>query len=1206
MARRGEGTEPRKANSPPPPASPPPLPPLALSPEIPYALLIASLLRLTTSDYDELRRKAGAYVTTMFNVFPWLRRPAAVSVLARLERLADRARAVDAAARAPTVRAAGGGAPALASGAVALAPYAETAAELAAAATPLRHALVFGLAGVLFAVGASASDLFLLDKQMRLLLRVPALVAALPVEKHAEATAVFGGGVAALMGRWHALAAPVAPARAARWISTRDALIAHLLTAMNPFALGGGGAPGGGGAGLCLSSAGAYERCAAPLPPSPLHWRYELVAGGFLGVLTPPALPAGAPLACAAPALGTGAPPAAPPPPPPHLIDAAWLWALTNALSDSTLLRMQAFATLGGLLHARAGAPAAGRPPLPAPTALLAAPAFASQFVAAVSKNHRRSGEADPTSAGAGFRELAYTHEGVRSVLDYAASEPRWGQSSSMHAELFELLGELFPGAVPALLAALAAVGGEGEEGAGDAPAAPAGGGEEKKDAPAPAQELATLQTRQATVAEAWGGLLRVVIRARAYAPALAGAFPADESLPGALAWCAGDARAPRAAAGVPAWPPTTPAASAAAFSALLALAAPILEKTPADWKEDWGGPLRYALRGMHPLHAAPLLRFVFANAEAALHASGGGGGGGFMGDAVVAAQEAALAALHCGGGAPPAPPPPPPPPAPAAAAAPAAPASAASFTAATRWLYLMRCAFTELASVPAGGAAVSATAPGVHFAEDAAAEVRRAWGADAALPVLPPRAPPRAALAVAARGILPALTRAAAHSYKQVRRDAMAAFFVALEATWAPVEVEEGASAAPAAAAHAGGRFERPQALGWLSWAPRALAALMLPLPAAAAVVRAEGGKGAADRSPTGNAAENALVGPLYLAFAAADAPVPLATPLALALLPAVLAAHGLPDKENSRLAEAVAAPAVHSLTLCAPEGGALGMPFLGETEAVLSALLASAGLGGSGAGERAASPAAALTAVLGAFAAESGGGGGGGGGVLARALLHSPPPAPPEGPSWLVRRAALKAVTAVRGYHFLALSRREVGALQRLPAVAVLGDSQPEVAEGAAEALVGFHLAAPFAARAASARALHAALAAPAAKPPARVPPPVAAPGTPAHAAEAAAHKAFKAAAAEATRARLGVALAASALLRAQPFDVPPFLPPVIALLLRLANAQKPVGVAAQKAVAEFRHLHQDLWQQHKLAFSEELAAEIMQVGSGTTYFA
>jgi hypothetical protein len=392
-------------------------------PELPYALLLSAVLRLTTSDYDELRRKALSYLPTLFNILPWLRRPAAVSTLARLERLTERAGGVDAAARAPALRAAGAaflsaaGAAAGGGGAgsLRLAPYAETPAELAAAAAPLRHALVFGLTASLFALGTPTTDLFLLDKFMRFLLRVPALLGALPAEKHGEATAIFGGGAAGLMGRWSALLPPPAPGKAEKWVAARDALVAHVLAVAAPGALAGGGAgappEGAPPPPLRLTATGAYARSAAPLPPSPLHWRYELAAGGFLGVLAPP--PPLAPLALAGSAAPAAAPAAAPPLPP-HLTAALWSWALSNALSDSSLLRAQAFATLGALLHARAAAPRAERAPLPATAATLAAPAYASQFVAAAAKNHRRPGEPSPFNAGAGFRELAITHEGVR------------------------------------------------------------------------------------------------------------------------------------------------------------------------------------------------------------------------------------------------------------------------------------------------------------------------------------------------------------------------------------------------------------------------------------------------------------------------------------------------------------------------------------------------------------------------------------------------------------------------------------------------------------------------------------------------------------------------------------------------------------------------------------------------------------------------
>jgi hypothetical protein len=477
---------------------------------------------------------------------------------------------------------------------------------------------------------------------------------------------------------------------------------------------------------------------------------------------------------------------------------------------------------------------------------------------------------------------------------------------------------------------------------------------------------------------------------------------------------------------------------------------------------------------------------------------------------------------------------------------------------------------------------------------------VRLSWGSDACAPA--PRAlarapPPRAALAAAAAGLLPALVRNAAHPFKTLRRDVHATVFSLLEAGFLPCE------------GGGGGAFPPPAPAPWRQWAAPLLAALLLPLPAAARTLAAEGGKGAADRTPGGFWAENALLGAMYLAYEGLDTYTPLSAPLSLLLLPPLLLARGLPDKDNAALAERVASGLSNTVCLFGAGAAPLDASFLGDVEAAVEVAAGGGGGGGGGGAPLPAPtpPAAALAAILAAWAREGGAGGeaGGRGGALTSALLRAAAGGG-EAPSWTVRRAALKAAAAAFGSQWLALPRAHAAALRAVAEAALAGDSAPEVSEAAAEALVGFHIASSPGARERAARALAAALAAPAARAPSRVPPPAAPVGTDAHAAEAAAHRAFKVASAAASRARLAVALGAGALLRAHPFDVPPYLPPALALLTRLANAPKPVGVAAQRALAEFRHLHNDMWDLHKLAFSEELAVEIMQAGSGTTYFA
>lgn len=124
--------------------------------------------------------------------------------------------------------------------------------------------------------------------------------------------------------------------------------------------------------------------------------------------------------------------------------------------------------------------------------------------------------------------------------------------------------------------------------------------------------------------------------------------------------------------------------------------------------------------------------------------------------------------------------------------------------------------------------------------------------------------------------------------------------------------------------------------------------------------------------------------------------------------------------------------------------------------------------------------------------------------------------------------------------------------------------------------------------------------------AKLPKRVPPPCSDPGTEAGLGEAAAFKAYKAKLVESNRRRLGAVLSLGAVVRSHPYDVPSFLPPILASCALLSREAPPVGTAVQKLIADFKGSHHDAWAQHKLAFTEDQMNEISAVGSGATYFA
>jgi proteasome activator subunit 4 len=158
-------------------------------------------------------------------------------------------------------------------------------------------------------------------------------------------------------------------------------------------------------------------------------------------------------------------------------------------------------------------------------------------------------------------------------------------------------------------------------------------------------------------------------------------------------------------------------------------------------------------------------------------------------------------------------------------------------------------------------------------------------------------------------------------------------------------------------------------------------------------------------------------------------------------------------------------------------------------------------------------------------------------------------------------------------------------------------------ELQELAGEALVAFMAALPAARRAAAASTFLKQLVA--TKLPKRVPAPAAGAGGggEGEAEAAAAHRAYKAALAKALRQRHGAAIGAASVVKAHPFDVPDFLPPVLAALARHATDAAPVGPTVKKAIAEFRATHSDGWEQHKAAFTEEQLADVMASGSGAS---
>jgi len=89
-------------------------------------------------------------------------------------------------------------------------------------------------------------------------------------------------------------------------------------------------------------------------------------------------------------------------------------------------------------------------------------------------------------------------------------------------------------------------------------------------------------------------------------------------------------------------------------------------------------------------------------------------------------------------------------------------------------------------------------------------------------------------------------------------------------------------------------------------------------------------------------------------------------------------------------------------------------------------------------------------------------------------------------------------------------------------------------------------------------------------------------------------------------AARARLAALLIVAAVVRAHPYDVPAFLPPILAALARRASDPAPVGAAVKKAIAEFRATHGDAWDAHSAAFADSELQDVLAAGSGASYYA
>jgi hypothetical protein len=486
-------------------------------------------------------------------------------------------------------------------------------ATTAALPARLDHAEVLGPCSLTFInPGALASDWVSLERAATVHLRSSHIVKGLPTERFAKALGTLSYGAACLLYAWQALAVEPGHCGASFNRSIRDRLLRHLLATACPAAVVAGGDGGGDDSAMASSSAGARGPASSPLAASPssallqlqadgsrgvrlapftlspLHWCYELLAGGLLltlldprrGLVCRPAIDMGSageallsPRRPTDDAIADGRQLLAP--------DAVWLWALSNILSDQT--------STYALIQLRH--PPAGGPPGHGVAAHLRPPPRLRPrqrpgLHVAVRRRHR----AEPRRGGRRGHRPRRRHgrRPRRRGRPRARSPPRQRPRlyriqpdppprrrhllHPAHAPLRAPLHRL-PRVLGPTLDALALLGSEQGGGAakvpapaaaaavaaavaaeGTAPAALQQPGESAVDSaaatPAAAtakHELATLRNRQATVAEACAGFLRALSLAKAPGSHAAGDIPGGRAAPvnGSVAFRASDASPP-------------------------------------------------------------------------------------------------------------------------------------------------------------------------------------------------------------------------------------------------------------------------------------------------------------------------------------------------------------------------------------------------------------------------------------------------------------------------------------------------------------------------------------------------------------------------------------------------------------------------------------------------------------------------------------
>eukprot|EP01138_Halocafeteria_seosinensis_P011446 gb/GECG01011690.1/.p1 GENE.gb/GECG01011690.1/~~gb/GECG01011690.1/.p1 ORF type:complete len:2423 (+),score=249.59 gb/GECG01011690.1/:1-7269(+) len=81
----------------------------------------------------------------------------------------------------------------------------------------------------------------------------------------------------------------------------------------------------------------------------------------------------------------------------------------------------------------------------------------------------------------------------------------------------------------------------------------------------------------------------------------------------------------------------------------------------------------------------------------------------------------------------------------------------------------------------------------------------------------------------------------------------------------------------------------------------------------------------------------------------------------------------------------------------------------------------------------------------------------------------------------------------------------------------------------------------------------------------------------------------------------------LGLGAIIRSHPFDVPPFLPEILAIVVGRASDPEPVGTEAKAIVTSFKETHHSEWHnRHSVKFSSDQLDALSQIGEELSYFA